>query len=213
MSHMIIELILWMLLAFFIGCILGYLARRWFVTEPVKVDKATAMETSSHPAVEPSPAKRDVAPEPPKVTLEPVSTIVAAPVEPPAPAVRPTVPQEAMPVAAETSRPERPKGIPEARSGKADDLQRISGIGPKYERTLHNLGFYHFDQIAMWTNQHVGWVDDHLKFNGRIQREEWVVQARLLAEGKEEEFFAKYGTGGQRNRAGESKSGSRTRRR
>jgi predicted flap endonuclease-1-like 5' DNA nuclease len=105
----------------------------------------------------------------------------------------------------------RPKGLAAARDGKPDDLQRISGVGPKNETVLHSLGFYHFDQIAAWTSSEVNWVDDHLKFNGRIQREEWIRQARLLAEGKEAEFTKLYGTGGLKNRKGETLSGSRTR--
>jgi predicted flap endonuclease-1-like 5' DNA nuclease len=105
----------------------------------------------------------------------------------------------------------RPKGISAARGGKADDLKRISGVGPKNEKVLNSLGFYHFDQIAAWTATEVNWVDDHLKFNGRIKREEWIRQARLLAEGKEAEFTKLYGTGGLKNRKGETLSGSRTR--
>lgn len=106
----------------------------------------------------------------------------------------------------------RPRGISGARGGKADNLQRISGIGPKNEKILHGLGIYHFDQIAAWTATEVNWVDDHLKFNGRIRREEWIRQARLLAEGKDDEFKRLYGTGGLRNKQGEKLSGSRTRR-
>lgn len=96
----------------------------------------------------------------------------------------------------------RPRGIASARSGKADNLQRLSGVGPKNEKILHSLGIFHFDQIAGWSTAELNWVDDHLKFNGRIRREEWVNQARLLAEGNEEEFAKLYGAGGT--------SGSRT---
>lgn len=105
----------------------------------------------------------------------------------------------------------KPKGISKARGGKADDLQRISGVGPKNESVLHSLGFFHFDQIAAWTSTEVNWVDDHLRFGGRIKREEWIRQARLLAEGKEAEFAKLYGTGGLKNKKGETLSGSRTR--
>ena len=106
---------------------------------------------------------------------------------------------------------ERPKGLTAARGGKPDNLQRISGIGPKNEAILHNLGFFHFDQIAAWTESQVAWVDDHLRFGGRIKREEWIKQAGLLAAGKEEEFTKLYGTGGLRNAKGETVSGARTR--
>ena len=74
-------------------------------------------------------------------------------------------------------------------AGKADDLKRIKGIGPKLEKLCHALGFYHFDQIAAWTEEEVNWVDQNLEgFKGRVSRDNWVEQARLLAEGKETEF-------------------------
>jgi predicted flap endonuclease-1-like 5' DNA nuclease len=109
------------------------------------------------------------------------------------------------------NRASRPKGLQAARGGKPDDLQRISGVGPKNEKILHSLGFFHFDQIAEWTTEQVSWVDDHLNFNGRIAREEWIKQCRLLADGKEAEFTKLYGTGGKKGMDGETKSGSRTR--
>jgi predicted flap endonuclease-1-like 5' DNA nuclease len=113
--------------------------------------------------------------------------------------------------AAASGKMNKPKGISKARGGKADDLQRISGIGPKNESILHSLGFFHFDQISAWTATEVNWVDDHLRFGGRIKREEWIRQARLLAEGKDAEFAKLYGTGGLKNKKGETLSGSRTR--
>jgi NADH-quinone oxidoreductase subunit E len=116
--------------------------------------------------------------------------------------------EEAAPV---TGKAARPQGIAAARGGKPDNLQRISGIGPKNEKTLHGLGFFHFDQIAAWSEDEVAWVDDHLKFNGRILREEWINQAKLLAEGNDEEFHRLYGTGGVKDQKGESESGARTR--
>lgn len=113
--------------------------------------------------------------------------------------------------AAASGKMNKPKGISKARGGKSDDLQRISGIGPKNESILHSLGFFHFDQISAWTATEVNWVDDHLRFGGRIKREEWIRQARLLAEGKDAEFAKLYGTGGLKNKKGETLSGSRTR--
>ena len=114
-------------------------------------------------------------------------------------------------VAAASGKMAKPRGIAKARGGIADDLQRISGVGPKNESILHGLGFFHFDQIAAWTATEVNWVDDHLRFGGRIKREEWIRQARLLAEGKDAEFARLYGTGGLKNKKGETLSGSRTR--
>ena len=75
-----------------------------------------------------------------------------------------------------------------ARSGGADDLKLISGVGPKLEQVLNGLGVYHFDQIAKWTKDEIEWVDGELKFKGRIERDNWMAQAKILAEGGETEF-------------------------
>ena len=75
----------------------------------------------------------------------------------------------------------KPEGLSQARDGKADDLKQISGIGPKLEETLNGLGIYHFDQIATWSAETVSWVDDFLSFKGRIDREDWIAQAKALS--------------------------------
>jgi NADH-quinone oxidoreductase subunit E len=82
----------------------------------------------------------------------------------------------------------RPVGLAEARSGSADDLKRIKGVGKVNEGKLNALGIYHFDQIGAWTRPEIQWVDTYLSFPGRIDREDWVTQARLLAAGGETEF-------------------------
>ncbi|MEL6209094.1 MAG: hypothetical protein AAFR44_02735, partial [Pseudomonadota bacterium] len=66
--------------------------------------------------------------------------------------------------------------------GTADDLKRIKGVGPKLEQTLNELGIYHFDQIAAWGPDEIAWVDTRLRFKGRIERDDWVVQARALTD-------------------------------
>jgi NADH-quinone oxidoreductase subunit E len=71
----------------------------------------------------------------------------------------------------------------EAPRGAADDLQRIKGVGPVNERHLHDLGVFHFDQIAGWTRSEIRWVCTYLAFPGRIDREQWVAQAANLAHG------------------------------
>jgi predicted flap endonuclease-1-like 5' DNA nuclease len=67
--------------------------------------------------------------------------------------------------------------------GEPDDLKKISGIGPSIERTLHGLGIYHFRQIAQFTPDNVAWIDQRLRFRGRIERENWIDQAKKLAAG------------------------------
>lgn len=63
----------------------------------------------------------------------------------------------------------------------SDDLQQIKGIGPKIAATLAELGIGRFEQIAAWTPEHVAWVNAHLRFKGRVEREEWIDQAKSLA--------------------------------
>lgn len=83
----------------------------------------------------------------------------------------------------------RPKALEGARGGKADNLKEIKGVGPKMEKLLNSLGFYHFDQVASWSADEVAWVDANLQgFKGRVSRDEWVAQAQILATGGETEF-------------------------
>ncbi len=69
--------------------------------------------------------------------------------------------------------------------GKIDDLKLIKGIGPKLENVLHDLGIFHFRQIANWNEDEVDWVNDHLVFSGRIEREKWIEQAKKLIDARE----------------------------
>ncbi|MEO0632537.1 MAG: endonuclease [Pseudomonadota bacterium] len=75
------------------------------------------------------------------------------------------------------------------RDGGPDDLKLIKGVGPGLEKELHGKGVYHFDQIAAWTPEEVAWADQHLvRFKGRVSRDSWVDQAKILAAGGETEF-------------------------
>ena len=77
-----------------------------------------------------------------------------------------------------------PQKLDGPRGGVADDLKRIKGIGPKLEQLCHSLGFFHFDQVANWTDEEVAWVDANLEgFKGRVTRDQWVAQAKELAKG------------------------------
>lgn len=83
---------------------------------------------------------------------------------------------------------QRPAGLAAARDDSPDDLKLIKGIGRQNEGRLHGLGIWHFEQIAAWTSENVEWVGGYLAFPGRIEREDWVGQAKLLAAGTETEF-------------------------
>lgn len=77
----------------------------------------------------------------------------------------------------------KPVGLVAPRGGVADNLQQLEGIGPVLEKLCHGLGIYHFDQIAAFGPAEIAWMDGNLKgFKGRVSRDKWVAQARLIAE-------------------------------
>jgi NADH-quinone oxidoreductase subunit E len=98
---------------------------------------------------------------------------------PKAKASKPAAAKEA-PVAASAAEVQ-PETLTAPRASGADDLKKISGVGPKLEAVLNELGFWHFDQIAKWTADEIAWVDSRLKFKGRIERDNWMAQAAALA--------------------------------
>lgn len=80
-------------------------------------------------------------------------------------------------------------------NGHRDSLARIKGIGVKIEEQLNSIGCYRFDQIATWNEQDIELVNSKLAFSGRIRRDDWVGQAKLLAQGKETEFSKRVDSG------------------
>ncbi len=69
----------------------------------------------------------------------------------------------------------------DAPEGKADDLKKISGVGPVLEKKLNEIGIFHFSQIAAFTREQIEQVDDSLNFKGRIERDNWLEQAAEYA--------------------------------
>ncbi|GAA5069689.1 50S ribosomal protein L21 [Roseibacterium beibuensis] len=63
----------------------------------------------------------------------------------------------------------------------ADDLKKLSGVGPALEKKLLEAGVTSFAQIAAWTPEDVAAMDEKLSFKGRIEREGWIEQAKELA--------------------------------
>ncbi len=146
------------------------------------------------PAATVAPAAPAPAPEPVfEAVAEPAATPVAESVAPPAaepavaepaaaPAAEPAA-APAEPAAAEAGT--KPEALAAPRETGADDLKKISGVGPKLEGLLHSLGIYHFDQIAAWGAAEIAWMDQNLEgFRGRVSRDNWVDQARDLAAGQ-----------------------------
>ena len=75
-----------------------------------------------------------------------------------------------------------------------DDLSRIKGVGPKLVALLSELGVTTFAQIAAWSEEDINRVDAQLgRFAGRISRDQWVEQAKLLGAGDEAGFTERFG--------------------
>jgi predicted flap endonuclease-1-like 5' DNA nuclease len=74
------------------------------------------------------------------------------------------------------------------RSNDVDDLKRIRGIGVLIEKKLNSLGILSYEQVANWTGADIERISRILDFKGRIEREHWIEQARILATGGQTEF-------------------------
>ena len=82
----------------------------------------------------------------------------------------------------------------QVRPAAADDLTRLKGVGPKLVARLHELGVSSFAHIAAWTDADIDRIDAQLgRFQGRIRRDSWVEQAKLLNAGDDAAFAARFG--------------------
>ncbi len=133
----------------------------------------------------------------PATPAPPMETPSFAPIDqvfpkaPPAP--RPVEPDPAPEPEAKSETPAHPLEIAlrpgdkanlliEPAFGGEDDLEVINGVGPMLGELLNEIGVYYFWQIAEWGPAEVEWVDNKLEhFKGRIERDEWVTQAKELA--------------------------------
>ncbi len=201
----------WALVAFVVGVIVAWLyvlpgragfwlelALLYFASYIIGCLFGGFLQSLRAPMSEPALAVPMAAPAPPASAAPPAPApqpvaqpVAASPASAPAvPAAAPeTEPTLMGPVEGEQSHEgQRPVGWTSPRGGLPDDLKRIKGVGPQNEGRLHALGIWHFSQIAAWTHENALWVGSYLAFPGRIEREQWIDQARLLAQGKETEF-------------------------
>ena len=130
-----------------------------------EVSSVAEAKPKAKPAAKPRAAKAEAKPKAGTATAKPKA-------EPKPKAAKPK---------AEKAKPVGLVRLKAPRKGKADDLKEIEGIGPALEKLVNGMGFYHFDQIAAWTEADVALVDGEMKtFKGRITRDKWVEQARII---------------------------------
>ncbi|MDP2118771.1 MAG: proton-conducting membrane transporter [Hoeflea sp.] len=129
--------------------------------------------------------------------------VAAKPSKPPAekPAALKAAPAKAAPAKA-------PKAKPQAAT-VPDNLKQIKGVGPQIEGKLNAAGINSFAQIAAWTKKDQAEFGEQLSFAGRIEREQWVTQAKILAKGESTEFAKRVARGEVESSGGKPKPGGR----
>ncbi|MCY0095806.1 hypothetical protein [Hoeflea ulvae] len=104
----------------------------------------------------------------------------------------------------------KPAKVRSKAAATADDLKKIKGIGPTIEAKLNAAGINSFAQIAAWSTQEQADFAEQLSFAGRIEREDWVNQAKLLASGEATEFSRRVAKGEVASSAAKPRRGSKT---
>lgn len=175
----IIESALLLLVAFALGCAIGYGLRRIFprvpqpaLLSPVAVQQAPVPDVQASDLPAPiDPAIESDIPliESPSKTKPPRSS-----------AARTTGKAKRTPPILSSQPDEK---IAETEVNK-DDLKKISGIGPKLEATLNQDGVLSFTQIAAWKAKDIAEIDARLNLRGRIKRDGWIAQAKALSKAK-----------------------------
>jgi NADH-quinone oxidoreductase subunit E len=159
------------------------------VTPLVEVEPAPIIATPKPPVAQPAaPVVAEAAAPVAAVMAEPVMVAGAKPKAAAKPkaeakpkAAAEPKPKAAKPKAEKSAKPVGLVRLKAPRKGKADDLKEIEGIGPALEKLVNGMGFFHFDQIAQWTEADVALVDAEMKtFKGRISRDKWVEQAKII---------------------------------
>ncbi|MBS1167222.1 MAG: rpsB 1 [Proteobacteria bacterium] len=198
MAILIIETFILTAIAVGAGILVGVLVKQWFGRRTVGSNRLTEMMAAAA-AAEADAIDREGTSETPALPLEQeAESATAAPAgsevwaTEPASAVALTGPAAEVSagldrIAAADRVGERPPVLPGPRAGTPDDLRRIRGIGPQNTTRLNALGIYHLDQIAAWTPAEARWVGAYLAFPGRIEREDWIGQAKALVSGRGDE--------------------------
>jgi predicted flap endonuclease-1-like 5' DNA nuclease len=149
-----------------------------------RMDRGIPMPASAEPAAL-APAAES-APPPPSA---PAAPMTAAPAAGPAGARPAHDVSYLRSVRSEALRGEEgARGVPARSLSEVDDLKRIRGIGVLIEKKLNSLGITHYEQVANWTGADIERISRILDFKGRIERENWIEQARILATGGQTEF-------------------------
>lgn len=192
MSYLLTQMFLYMLVAFLLGLLLGWLIWRYGKASAGDLDTLRAERDALAKERDDLKINLDACRSRSEREREGIEALRADKIDlqtkldaernrADAAAVAVPAPAASAPAAAPVEAT-KPEGLSAPRGGVADDLKEISGVGPKMETLLHKLGYFHFDQVAAWSASDVAWVDENLEgFKGRVSRDNWVPQAKKLA--------------------------------
>lgn len=175
------------------------------IETPAKVAKAAAPKTAKKA---PAPAKAaPVKAAPAKATPAPKKASAKAAVPKPDTATKPKATPAAKAATSPSKKP-APKPAAAVKAATAapqipDDIALLKGVGPKLVALLQSMGVTSLEQIAAWSAADVTEIDSKLgTFAGRINRDNWVDQAKLLTTGDVTAFEKKYGSLGSEIKKG-----------
>lgn len=160
--------------------LLGFIIGAWIWRDASRHDAGEELDyaAASAPIIPPAPPAIE-----PESVVDPEPALESEPEAEPEP--ESTSPPEPVAVAEPEPTPEPvqpPSPFMAAPNGEPDTLTLIKGVGPKLSDMLNELGVFHFSQIAEWDANQVAEVDSQLgAFKGRVSRDRWVDQARMLA--------------------------------
>ncbi|UVK50779.1 proton-conducting membrane transporter [Mesorhizobium sp. AR02] len=163
-------------------------------SQPSATLMSTPATAKSTPAAKAAPAKPAAAKP---AAAKPAAAKAAAPAKPAAskPAAAGSATKSAAAPKAAAAKTAAPAPARPA-TAKPDNLRRLIGIGPVNEKLLKGQGVTSFAQIAAWTAADIERIEHALQFGGRVERERWVEQAKLLAAGNEAEFAKQFPSAG-----------------
>src|SRR5262245_26778635 len=178
-----VQTVLLMAAAYFLGAALACVLRR-------------SLSRGAEPAVV-AERRVDPLPEVAQREAEAAARFGRATVEPPrAPALPPPAAKLAPPPAAAKPAPTPPaKPAPAPVDTTPQDLERIRLIDAGVAAALGKLGVNRYEQIAAWMQADVQRVDQALGDKGRVNRENWIEQAQVLAKGGETHYSARRARG------------------
>ncbi len=157
------------------------------------------------PKAAPAPVKAVAAPKPKVAAAKPKAAVIPKPKATAKPATLKATPAPKPKVAPKPAAVPKPKAAakpkavakpkPAPKPMIPDNLELLKGVGPKLNTLLKSLGITTFEQVANWTPSDIREVDSKLgNFAGRIGRDNWIDQAKLLLAGDVAAFEKKYGS-------------------